>query len=469
MLAKFLKIIPGFHDLKNARYGSAAIRFVLFVIPLILILFNGSLFLDGLMSFAWSSLAIFVNFNDFTKIFNIEVIEFWAASFFVVIWIVTVIALEIRQWMRPNGHASQWSAIWPEIRKSRFVLFFLCVMVFLYAVAFLAPWLAPQHPNAQQDIVVTKYAAPLKKITYVKLRPQDPDPMNGGDRGDSRSLSRMIFYQKKLLNEKSNLLFLTEYEKTDGGIRIKQGMQAKILLMSDLVAEKEEEFIGERIYLLGSDKYGRDIFSRLIYGSRISLSIGLLAMLIAVTLGTVVGAAAGYFGKKTDTVLMRWVDLMLAFPNFFLILMIVALFGNSIFLIVVILGLTGWMGVARIVRGQFLTLREMEYIQAARAMGFGHARIIFKHLIPNAMAPVIVAATLRLGGIILVEAGLSFLGVGVQPPTASWGNMVADGRDVLLSAWWISTFPGLAIALTVICFNVIGDGLRDAMDPRLKG
>ena len=467
MPAKFFKIIPGFHDLKNERYGSAAIRIVLFSLPIILILFNGTLFLNGLMSFAWSSLAFFVHFNEFTKIFNIQVIEFWFASFFVVILIAIMFALENRRWRRPTGYASQWSAIWPEIKKSRFVLFFLCVMVFLYVVAFLAPWLAPQHPNAQQDIVVTKYAAPLKKITYVKLRPQDPDPMNDG--GDSRSLSRAILYQKKLLNEKSNLLFVTTYEKTDGGIRIKQGIQTKIIPMSELVSEREEEFIGQKIYLLGSDKYGRDIFSRLIYGSRISLSIGLLAMLIAVTLGTVVGAAAGYFGKKTDTVLMRWVDLMLAFPNLFLILMIVALFGNSIFLIVVILGLTGWMGVARIVRGQFLALREMEYIQAARAMGFGHARIIFKHLIPNAMAPVIVAATLRLGGIILVEAGLSFLGVGVQPPTASWGNMVADGRDALLSAWWISTFPGLAIVLTVICFNVIGDGLRDAMDPRLKG
>jgi peptide/nickel transport system permease protein len=271
---------------------------------------------------------------------------------------------------------------WRRFRRHRQAILGLALIVLLTGTALLAPALAPYDPDAQADIVATRYQAP--SVTH---------PM-------------------------------------------------------------------------GTDRFGRDIFSRVLYGARISLSIGLLAVLIAITLGTAIGAIAGFFGGRLDTVLMRGVDLLLSFPRLVLLVVLVALFEPSIALVTLVLGLTGWMGVSRIVRGQVLTVREMEFVTAAYVLGFGRARILTRHVLPNVLTPVIVAATLGIGNTILAEAALSFLGLGVQPPTASWGNMVASGRDAMLDAWWITTFPGLAIVFTVMAFNLVGDGLRDALDPR---
>ena len=221
-------------------------------------------------------------------------------------------------------------------------------------------------------------------------------------------------------------------------------------------------------HALGTDKFGRDILSRILYGSRISLSIGLISIAISLTIGTAVGATAGYFRGNTDRVLMRLVDLLLSFPRLVLLLAVIAIFRPSIFLLVAVLGLTGWMGTARIVRSEVLSLREREFVLAAKALGYRAPRILFRHILPNVLAPVIVAATLNIGNTVMLEASLSFLGLGVQPPTASWGTMINDGRDALIHAWWIATFPGLAILLTVLSFNLAGDGLRDALDPRFR-
>jgi len=220
-------------------------------------------------------------------------------------------------------------------------------------------------------------------------------------------------------------------------------------------------------HLLGTDHFARDILSRMLFGARVSLSIGFIAVAISATLGTLIGAVAGYLGGWVDAVLMRGVDIVISFPRLILLITVIAVFQPSIFLIVVVLGLTQWPGTARLVRGEVLSLREREFIQAAEALGFSRARILTRHLVPNALVPVIVAATLGIGNTIVLEAGLSFLGLGVQPPTPSWGTMVADGRNFLTRAWWLSTFPGLAIVVVVLAFNLVGDGLRDALDPRM--
>jgi len=211
---------------------------------------------------------------------------------------------------------------------------------------------------------------------------------------------------------------------------------------------------------LGTDSLGRDLFSRLVYGSRISLSIGIIAMGIATFLGLLLGAWAGFYGKFSDTLIMRFADIMLCFPTFFLILAVVAILEPSIYNIMIIIGLTSWMGPARLIRGEILSLKEREFIQAERALGATDARIIIRHLIPNAIGPVLVNATLGIAGAILLESGLSFLGLGVQPPIPSWGNILIESKSTLGIAWWITLFPGLAILVTILGFNFIAEGLK---------
>jgi len=218
----------------------------------------------------------------------------------------------------------------------------------------------------------------------------------------------------------------------------------------------------------GTDQLGRDVLSRMVWGAGISLKVGFVATGIAILIGTILGSVAGYYGRWVDSVIMRFVDIMLCFPTFFLILAVIALLEPSIWNIMIIIGLTGWMGITRLVRADFISLRERDFVKAARAIGAGDARIIFIHMLPNAMASVLVAATLGIAGAILTESALSFLGIGVQPPTPSWGNILTAGKDNIDIAWWLSFYPGLAILMTVLGYNLLGEGIRDALDPRLK-
>jgi peptide/nickel transport system permease protein len=222
-------------------------------------------------------------------------------------------------------------------------------------------------------------------------------------------------------------------------------------------------------HYLGTDQLGRDVYSRMLYGSRISLSVGFVAVGISILIGILVGAMAGYKGGWVDSLLMRFVDIMLSFPSFFLILTVVAILRPNIYNVMIVIGITSWEGTARFVRAEFLSLRERDYVQAARALGVKDRRIIFRHILPNALAPVFVTASLGVASAILIEAGLSFLGFGVQPPAPSWGNILTEGRTYIFDAWWLTVFPGLAILITVLSFNLFGEGLRDALDPRLRG
>jgi peptide/nickel transport system permease protein len=221
-------------------------------------------------------------------------------------------------------------------------------------------------------------------------------------------------------------------------------------------------------YLLGTDELGRDVFARMLQGSFVSLSIGFVAVSIQLAIGLLLGGMAGFYGGRIDALIMRFTDVMLCFPTFFLILTVVALLPPSIWNVMIVIGVTSWMGTCRFIRAELMALREQDFVRAARALGLSDGRIIFRHMIPNAIAPVLVSATIAVASAVLTESALSYLGFGVQPPDASWGNILSDGRTFLFDAPWLFAIPGVAILVVVLSFNLVGEGLRDALNPRLR-
>lgn len=249
---------------------------------------------------------------------------------------------------------------------------------------------------------------------------------------------------------------------------------AVLAVLAPLIAPYDPSDINVRAILLppswehwcGTDTLGRDVLTRMLYGARVSLAVGFVAVGIAMIVGIFLGSMAGHYGGRVDSMLMRLTDMVLCFPTFFLILAVIAFLEPSIWNIMIVIGLTSWMGVTRLVRAEFLSLRQREFVLAAKSLGITSFQLIWRYLLPNAIGPILVSAVLGVAGAVLVESGLSFLGLGVQPPDPSWGNMLTEGKDNIQIAWWLSVYPGLAILITVLGYNLLGEGLRDLFDPK---
>ncbi len=300
-----------------------------------------------------------------------------------------------------------------------------------------APWLATYDPDEQLDPAASSFRPPGTSLAAVHLAD-----------GTWRLADRI--------------------ERIPEGVRIERLGRTEVLPAGRVLNLTEDGVSDRRFYLLGSDRFGRDLWSRMLWGGQLSLAVGLLAALFSLVVGVTVGAAAALGGRWADVLLMRTVDAFLSLPWVPLLVTLSALFRPSTPALVLILAASAWMTISRLTRAELLSLKDREFILAARAIGQSPFAVFWRHLLPNAFTPVLVQTTLLVGQVILAESSISFLGMGIQPPTATWGNLVAEGRDSISWAWWIATFPGIAISLAVVSFNLLGDGLRDVMDPRTR-
>lgn len=324
------------------------------------------------------------------------------------------------------------------MRGSPLVRIGLTVLAVFLVVGLLAPWLAPYDPNEVLDAVAGKHRPPWTAMAAVELK-----------HGDWELADRV--------------------ERTADGLRVERLGRVE-LFADEQVVNLDDDGVGDRrLFVLGSDKFGRDILSRLIYGARLSLMIGILSVTLAMSIGILIGALAALGGPLLDSVLMRLVDGILTIPWIFLLITLTALFPPDTRVLILLLGMTGWPSVSRLMRAALITLKERDFITAARGLGLSETVIFLRHMLPNTLTPMLVAASLRVGNLILAEASLSFLGFGVQSPQASLGNMIADGQGVLLTSWWVATFPAVALVIAVVSINLVGDGLRDLLDPHTDG
>ncbi len=342
--------------------------------------------------------------------------------------------------------AKQLLILWRRFRKNRFAVTGLSVLLVFYSLAALAPVIAP-YPESG-DPMYDIYIIDLKPM-YTRYR-----VLTYGEYVFVEPLRGEPFYRGYDQISKPADAAMLEEAKASGSYLPDESGEPKVFTPN----------------FMGRDELGRDVFSRILFAARISLTIGFVSVGIAILIGTVWGCIAGYYGGIVDNVMMRIVDAIMCIPTFLLLVTVMSVLRPNIFNVMIVLGLTGWTGIARLVRAEFLSLMRRDYVEAARGLGAKDRRIIFRHVLPNAMGPIIVAATMGVAGAILSESGLSFFGLGVMPPAASWGNMLTNAQELntMVNAPWKALYPGLMIFITVLSYNFLGDGLRDALDPRLK-
>jgi len=343
---------------------------------------------------------------------------------------------------KQRASKSLWYYSWIRFKRNRLAMGGLIMICFLIFIAIFAGLLSPYDPVSQTLEYATRQSGFEGNVLLRKS-------LNGID----------FIAIQKILKVTNDSVTYVDFS----------GIIASVS-RSELKGNDESSWHMTPKYVLGTDRYGRDIMSRLIYGSRVSLSVGIISESISISIGVILGALAGYFRGKTDAVIMWLINVVWAFPSILFIIAISVVLGKGFWQSFVAIGLTGWVDIARIVRGQFFSLRETEYVEATRALGYKPTKIIFKHILPNSLGPIIVTGTAGLATAIIFEASLSFLGLGVQPPTASWGQMVFDGYKYIVAGtnWGLAIYPSIAIMVTVFAVNLIGDGLRDAFDPKMK-
>ncbi|MDQ3022197.1 MAG: ABC transporter permease [Bacteroidota bacterium] len=334
---------------------------------------------------------------------------------------------------------------WKRLKRNKLAMVGLWILVFLIIVALTAPLIAPFNPNQQ---VLEFSAKPIGFEGEVLVKKPNDN-----------------------IADENNFIPIKSFVKEeDGKVNYIDFEDKEISIDANQLEKEGSGWVKNLKYYFGTDRFGRDVLSRLIYGSRVSLAVGLISESIAILLGLILGSMAGYFRGKTDVFVMWLVNVIFAFPAILLIIALSVVLGKGLWQAFVAIGITGWVDIARIVRGQFFSLRETEFVEATKAIGFKSSRVIIRHILPNCMGPVIVTGTVGFATAIIFEASLSFLGLGVQPPTASWGQMIFDGYKYIVGGtnYGLAIFPSIAIILTVFAVNLLGDGLRDAFDPKLK-